>query len=139
MIIKTLCLLTVFCSSARYLDPETVLYLKNRYGLFKIAAEQPEGLSLVPCYCFNQRPAFDFYVPRWKLLHTLGRKLGFIPLLFSGAFGIPFAPPKSVPMVFVMGKPIHVPHMTADDLERDAKLKVLIGQFCDNMQVRKRM
>lgn len=56
-------------------DPETVLYLRNRLGLPRLAAEQPNGLSLIPCFCFNQRPTYDFFVPNVPLLHKLGRKV----------------------------------------------------------------
>lgn len=56
-------------------DPETVLYLRSRLGLPRLAAEQPNGLSLIPCFCFNQRPTYDFFVPNVSLLHKLGRKV----------------------------------------------------------------
>ncbi len=65
-------------------------------------------------------------------------QIGFIPLVFTGAFGIPFAPPKSpppnAPLVFVMAKPIHVPHIPLDDPDRDNKLRVYQQQFVDSMQ-----
>lgn len=58
--------------------------------------------------------------------------------MFTGTFGIPFAPPKSppvsAPLVFVMGKPIFVPHISPDDPERDEKLKVYQLEFVNSMQ-----
>jgi hypothetical protein len=38
----------------------------------------------------------------------MGRKQGFIPLVFFGVGGIPFAQAKSVPVNVVVGKPIKV-------------------------------
>lgn len=119
-------------------DPETVLYLKNRLGLPRLAAEQPNGLHIIPCFCFNQRPTYDFLVPNIPLLHKLGRKVGFIPLFFTGVFGIPFGPPKSpppsAPLVFVMGKPLYVPHIASDDPTRDERLKEIQVTFVSEMQ-----
>jgi len=39
----------------------------------------------------------------------LGRKLGFLPMIFFGLYGIPLGPPKPVPLTVVVGKPIEVP------------------------------
>lgn len=94
---------------------ECVLYLRSRLGLIKLAAEF--GVPVVPTFTFNQRPAFDFWVPQWRWLHKLGKKIGFIPLVIFGVFGIPFAQPKPVPMTMVMGKPIPIPKMTPDELK----------------------
>ena len=88
-------------------DPnEVVLFLKSRLGIVKFACEF--GAPLVPVYAFNQRSAFNHYVPKASWVHDFGRKIGFIPLFFLGVFNIPFAPPKSNPMVMVIGRPIPV-------------------------------
>lgn len=88
---------------------ELVLYLKNRLGMVKIAAEY--GIPIIPTFTFNQRNTYDYIVPQWKWLHTLGRKVGFIPLVFFGAGGIPFGQPHSCPLNMVVGKPVYVPKL----------------------------
>jgi hypothetical protein len=149
-------------------ERETVLYLKNRLGLCRLAAEftptiinnpsittttpansdgsatdtnidttttpttaveEEKGLAIIPCYCFNQRPAFSYFVPQWRWLHKLGRKIGFIPLCMFGYFHLPFAPPKPVPLVLVMGKPIFVPKIPNSDLQREKKLQEIQNQL----------
>ncbi|KAJ1387311.1 hypothetical protein B484DRAFT_409938 [Ochromonadaceae sp. CCMP2298] len=83
-------------------------------GIVKIAAQF--GVPLVPTFTFNQRAAFDFYIPRAGFLHKLGRKIGFIPLYYSGWLGIPYGQPKPVPLTLVVGSPIMVPKMAASEL-----------------------
>lgn len=45
--------------------------------------------------------------------HT-GRKIGFIPLMFSGIFGLPYAMPAPTPLNLVVGAPILVPKMEGE-------------------------
>jgi hypothetical protein len=88
---------------------ECILYLKNRMGLIKMAAVN--GVPIIPCFTFNQRNAFNYWIPQWRWLHKLGRKIGFIPLMFSGIFGLPYAMPAPTPLTLVVGAPIVVPKM----------------------------
>jgi hypothetical protein len=62
-----------------------------------------------------QRAAFNFWIPQWRWLHKLGRRMGFIPLMFSGIWGIPYAMPAPTPLNLVVGKPIVVPKMEGED------------------------
>lgn len=93
---------------------ECILFLRSRLGLIKLAAEF--GTPIIPTFTFNQRRCFDFWIPQWPWIQRLGKKIGFIPLIIFGVFGIPFAIPKPVPMVMVIGKPIPVPKMTTEDM-----------------------
>jgi hypothetical protein len=61
-----------------------------------------------------QRAAFNFWIPQWRWLHKLGRRMGFIPLMFSGIWGIPYAMPAPTPLNLVVGKPIVVPKMEGE-------------------------
>lgn len=82
------------------------LFLKSRFGVFKLAKQYK--IPLLPTFAFNQRPAFDYYVPSNRFLHYIGRKIGFIPIMITGAFGIPFNYPKSTAITYVVGDPIFV-------------------------------
>jgi hypothetical protein len=88
---------------------ELVIYLKNRLGMVKIAAEY--GVPLIPCFIFGLRQTWHYHLPQWPWLHSIGRKVGFIPLLFFGVGGIPFGPPKPCPLTVVLAKPVQVPKL----------------------------
>lgn len=91
---------------------EIALHLRNRYGFIKMAMQQ--GCAIVPTFAFNQRKVWDFWVPPFKWLHKLGRKMGFIPLVFFGIGGIPLAQAKSLPIDIVLAKPIKVAKVGED-------------------------
>lgn len=93
---------------------EIILHLRSRLGLVKLAAEF--GVPLLPAFTFNQRHTVDFYSPEVPWLHRLGRRLGFIPLMFFGLFGIPIGPPKPAPLTMVVGMPIPVRKMTKEEI-----------------------
>lgn len=86
---------------------ETTMYIRKRLGLVKMALAN--GVPIIPTVAYNQRHAFGFYVPKWKILHKLGRKMGFIPAMITGIFNIPFAQPKSEALQVIVGKPIICP------------------------------
>jgi hypothetical protein len=71
--------------------------------------------STLPAIRPLQRAAFNFWIPQWRWLHKLGRRMGFIPLMFSGIWGIPYAMPAPTPLNLVVGKPIVVPKMEGED------------------------
>lgn len=83
------------------------LYLRTRQNFTKLAIQN--GAMLVPMYTFNQDKCFDFIVSENKSLLQIGRKLGFLPMIFFGLFGIPLGVPKPVPLTVIMGKPIRLP------------------------------
>lgn len=114
-------------------NPEIVLYLKSRLGLAKLAAIN--GNSLIPCFAFNQRPAYKFFVPTSKILGYFGRKiLGFMPLVFLGAFNIPFAPPQRTNITLVIGAPIPVPKTSEKDANYDEVVKKAQAEFVASMK-----
>lgn len=95
---------------------EYVLYMHSRFGYIKLAMEQ--GIDIVPTFAFGQRHAWDFYVPGADWIHALGRKIGFIPMIFFGLWGIPLGPPKRTPVTVVIGAPIAVPKIKNPTLEQ---------------------
>jgi diacylglycerol O-acyltransferase 2, plant len=98
---------------------ECVLYLKERKGLIKLAMEF--GRPVVPMFSFGQRKSYDFWVPKDNLAIWLGRKLGFLPMIFFGSYGIPLGVPKSIPLTVVVGDPIPIPKfdvITKEDVEK---------------------
>ena len=86
---------------------ECALYLKKRKGFVKLAMEF--GRPIVPMFSFGQRKTYDFLIPRSEFGKWIGRKLGFLPLVFFGQYGIPMFIPKSTPITVVVGNPIIVP------------------------------
>eukprot|EP00565_Helicotheca_tamesis_P003131 CAMPEP_0185723852 /NCGR_PEP_ID=MMETSP1171-20130828/548_1 /TAXON_ID=374046 /ORGANISM="Helicotheca tamensis, Strain CCMP826" /LENGTH=363 /DNA_ID=CAMNT_0028391607 /DNA_START=45 /DNA_END=1136 /DNA_ORIENTATION=+ len=88
-------------------DDEVVLFLKNRKGFVKLALET--GSPIVPVYCFGVKGSFGHWIPRGEMISKFGRRVGFLPLLYWGRFGIPFGIPKPHQLTVVFGKPIDVP------------------------------
>mmetsp|Transcript_27879 Transcript_27879/g.39191 ORF Transcript_27879/g.39191 Transcript_27879/m.39191 type:complete len:347 (+) Transcript_27879:205-1245(+) len=91
---------------------EVVLYLANRKGFVKLALEK--GNPIVPCFCFNLRGAYGYFVPRGELVNKVARAIGFLPLFFWGRFGIPLGIPKPQKMHVVIGKPMDIPCVGAN-------------------------
>jgi 2-acylglycerol O-acyltransferase 2 len=83
---------------------EINVYLKERKGFIKLAMSR--GVPIVPVFAFGGRDAFDFVIATNSVLRWIGRKLGFMPMIFFGVGGIPFAPGKSCHYTNVVGKPI---------------------------------
>ncbi len=98
---------------------EIILYLRSRLGVVKLAAEF--GVPIIPAFTFNQRKILDFYAPNYPWLHQLGRRLGFIPLIFFGLFGIPIGPPKPGQLTMVVGTPIPVRKMTKVEIANNTE------------------
>ena len=100
-------------------ETEIVLFLKSRYGLVKLAMQY--GVPLVPVFTFGQRATYSYYVPKSPFIHWVGRKIGFIPMIFCGIFGLPFTPPLSKQLTVVVGEPIEIPkidHPTSEQLKQ---------------------
>lgn len=91
---------------------EVIIFLKSRLGVVKLALKY--GVSIVPSFCFGQRQMYSFWVPSFKWVHSLGRKIGFVPMIFAGIFGIPYSQPKPTPLSLIVGKPIPVPKVEGD-------------------------
>jgi hypothetical protein len=100
-------------------EKEIILYIKSRFGLVKLALEN--GTPVVPSFCFGQRKTYSFWVPQHAGLQRMSRKLGFIPVVFFGYFGLPFAPPKPAELALVYGTPIKMPRIekpSSEDLQK---------------------
>jgi len=98
------------------------LTLRKRSGFFRIALET--GSHLVPVYTFGENELFSQlnYSPLKVLNAWFVRTAGFFLPVFKGRWGIPFNPvPNRIPLVTVVGKPIHVkknPHPSKQDIEK---------------------
>jgi len=89
---------------------DEVILLKERKGLVKLAIKT--GASLLPCYLFGNTQLYSLWCggdngsSLHEILRKISRKLGFALILFWGRFYLPL--PYRVPIVGVMGRPIHV-------------------------------
>jgi hypothetical protein len=109
---------------------ECVLFLKDRKGFVKLAMEF--GRPIVPMFCFGQRKTYDFWIPHGSGFWTwVGRKVGFLPMLFFGQFGIPLFIPKSAPLTVVVGDLIQVPKF---ETFSQADIDKYHGMFIDAMR-----
>lgn len=85
---------------------ECVLFLRKRLGFLRLALER--GIPLIPTFTFGLNDTFTFYLPEHEMLKWLGRKIGFMPMMFFGVYGLPLAPPKPCRLSVVIGSPIVV-------------------------------
>lgn len=95
------------------------LFLKKRLGFTKLA--MASGARIVPTFIFGQDKLYDYYISKNSFLVSIGRKLGFAPIIFFGVGGLPMGPPKSSPITVIVGKPIDVPHTdnpTQEELQK---------------------
>lgn len=86
---------------------DLILYLRKRKGFIKLALEH--GTPIVPVFIFNLDHSFGYVMPRGKLVNTIARKIGFLPLFFWGRFFIPFGIPNPVNISVVFGEPFDIP------------------------------
>jgi hypothetical protein len=95
------------------LRPKDILmYLATRKGFIKIALQY--GSPIVPAFIFNLDGSYKWWFPSGnKLIAKMSRTLGFVPLFFTGRFGIPFFIPKPQKLHVVFGKPIELPIMSS--------------------------
>uniref|UniRef100_A0A7S2XL44 Acyltransferase n=1 Tax=Attheya septentrionalis TaxID=420275 RepID=A0A7S2XL44_9STRA len=97
------------------------LYLKNRKGFVKMALST--GSPIVPVFAFGLDKSYDYWIPPG--LSNVSRKMGFVPVLFTGRFGIPFGIPKPTKIHVVIGRPIMIPKITDDDQPKDDTTSLL--------------
>jgi hypothetical protein len=91
---------------------DILMYLKNRKGFIKIALQY--GSPVVPVFIFNLDGSYNWWFPRGnKFIAKISRIVGFVPLLFTGRFGIPFFIPKPRKLHLVCGRPIDIPLMSS--------------------------
>lgn len=96
-------------------DDEVVLYLNKRLGFVKLALQQ--GVPIVPVFSFGLRGTFDSWLPRQPWVRRLGQRVGCMPLVFFGMWGVPFAPAKPTDYTVVVGKPIACPETPDPSIE----------------------
>jgi len=85
---------------------DVCLYLQKRKGFIKLALVH--GTPVIPTFVFGLDNAFDYWVPDSPTLDALGRKLGMLPMVFWGLWGIPFGPPKPCKLTIAIGAPLLV-------------------------------
>lgn len=100
-------------------NKECILFLKSRLGVVKLAAEN--GVPLIPSFTFNQRDVFGFYIPNNPIMHWVGRRIGFLPMMYFGVLNAPYGIPKPRPLTVVIGSPIDIPKMEAPFTEEKLK------------------
>ena len=110
-------------------NKEMVLFLKSRLGFTKLGLEQ--GVCIIPVITFGLHKIYDYYLFDWNdFLLNLGRKVGFLPMIFFGLGGIPFAQPKPSPLTVVIGKPIQLPKIEKPSSEEIQKYHdIFLGEM----------
>ena len=112
-------------------DNECVLYLKSRLGFVKLAMQQ--GIPIIPVFSFGLRKTFDCWLPKSEWMKSFGRKIGFLPLVFFGIWGLPYSPGKAVDYTLVVGEPIKVPHSVDPSLEEIQKYHDVYVRALENI------
>jgi len=90
-----------------------VLFLRKRHGFIKLAIQT--GAKVVPCFGFGQRELLHFVRPLdWVLPGTavawLSRRLGFLPLIPYGRWGLPLPFRGEEGLHVVIGTPLDLGH-----------------------------
>lgn len=93
------------------------LYLQKRKGFVKLALQT--GSPIVPVFAFGLDQSYDYIISPFTA--TLSRQMGFVPVLFTGRFGIPFGIPKATKIHVVIGKPILIPKLEEEDSSKMAE------------------
>lgn len=88
-------------------DKDLYLYLSKRLGFVKVALEK--GAPIVPAFCFGILETYSWWIVPGKISERIGRTIGFMPMIYFGAMGIPLWIPKKVPLTVMVGEPIHGP------------------------------
>jgi hypothetical protein len=95
------------------------------------------GAPIVPVFIFYLDGRYDWWFPGENtFLEGLSRKIGFVPLLFTGRFDIPFFIPKPKQLHLVCGKAIEVPLMpstTTSQEELQLSVDKYHALFCQEM------
>lgn len=95
-----------------FVDPEKpndiVLFLQSRKGFIKLALEK--GVPIIPVFMFGLMGGYrGILFPKSQWATKLGRKIGFMPVIYFGRWWIPLGIPFPTKMHVVVGKPIDIP------------------------------
>eukprot|EP00930_Biecheleria_cincta_P024453 TRINITY_DN17503_c1_g1_i1.p1 TRINITY_DN17503_c1_g1~~TRINITY_DN17503_c1_g1_i1.p1 ORF type:complete len:372 (+),score=59.78 TRINITY_DN17503_c1_g1_i1:140-1255(+) len=88
-------------------DKDLYLYLSKRFGFVKVALEK--GAPIVPAFCFGILETYSWWILPGKIFERIGRTIGFMPMIYFGAMGVPLGLPKKVPLTVLVGEPINGP------------------------------
>eukprot|EP00568_Trieres_chinensis_P010216 CAMPEP_0183294330 /NCGR_PEP_ID=MMETSP0160_2-20130417/2719_1 /TAXON_ID=2839 ORGANISM="Odontella Sinensis, Strain Grunow 1884" /NCGR_SAMPLE_ID=MMETSP0160_2 /ASSEMBLY_ACC=CAM_ASM_000250 /LENGTH=362 /DNA_ID=CAMNT_0025455643 /DNA_START=43 /DNA_END=1131 /DNA_ORIENTATION=+ len=105
------------------LDPscpsrDIVLYLMRRKGFIKIALV--EGSPIVPVFCFGIEGSYEHWFPRSKIASDIGRRIGFLPMMYFGRWGVPYGIPNPQRLQVVVGSPIILPKLGETGVTEEA-------------------
>mmetsp|Transcript_4525 Transcript_4525/g.12611 ORF Transcript_4525/g.12611 Transcript_4525/m.12611 type:complete len:255 (-) Transcript_4525:105-869(-) len=104
------------------LDPanpdDVVLYLRRRRGFVKLALAS--GSPVVPVFCFGVDGSYGYWIPRGKMVARIGRRIGFLPMVFWGRFGLPFGIPHPRKITVAVGSPIEFPELGEEGVTDEA-------------------
>lgn len=109
------------------------IYLSGRKGFIKYALLK--GAAIVPSFAFGVQDSFSFRLPP-EPLRSLGRAIGFVPMAYFGACGVPFGIPKRRPVSVVLSTPIVGESLPADagDAEIARRVDAAHGAYVDALQ-----
>lgn len=88
-------------------DKDLHLYLSKRLGFVKVALEK--GAPIVPAFCFGISETYSWWILPGKVFERIGRAIGFMPMVYFGAMGVPLGLPKKMPLTVLVDEPIHGP------------------------------
>jgi 2-acylglycerol O-acyltransferase 2 len=105
-------------------DKVVTLYLQKRRGFIRIALQF--GAAVVPIFAFGLHRCFDYDgVPKNNLLAKFSKAAGYVPVIFYGVWGLPFGPCKPCDLVNVVGRPIALPKLSAEEATEEVVQRYL--------------
>ena len=104
------------------------VYLKKRKGFIRLALKF--GTPIVPCYCFGENDVFHTSDAFMGLRQWLCRNLRIGMSICWGRWGTLF--PNKVPLSLVLGKPISVPKLQAQEITSE-KVDAVHKEFVDSI------
>lgn len=67
------------------------------------------GVPIIPVYAFGVEKSFTFWSIKNETVRALGRKIGFLPIIYFGLWASVYGPSKPCDYTNVIGIPISVP------------------------------
>lgn len=112
---------------------QEVAYLKRRTGFVRLAVRHKA--ALVPVFAFGQTPQYSYIrllSGRVGLLSSLAARMGFVPMVVWGLWGLPF--PRQIPLRIVVGVPIEVT-CDGDGSDEEKVVEECLAKFIEAMEV----